>query len=71
MRIRLLKPVDFRQVGTLLDVPDGVAELWILQRKAEAATDPRPIETMVPVKSLDVDIAVSPPRRNKSRVTTA
>ena len=37
MRIQLLRPVNFRIVGTILDVPDGVAELWILQRKAARA----------------------------------
>jgi len=50
MPVRLLKPIGGRPVGTVLDVPGGVGETWILQRKAEAVLTPDPAreQHMVP-----------------------
>ena len=47
MDIRLLRPIGYRKVGSTLTVDDGVAELWILQRKAERVVVTEP-ESMVP-----------------------
>ena len=67
MQVRLVRPIAFRKVGTVLDVPDGVAELWILQRKAERiVAEPSRVECMVPVRTLDVSF-----RPRKQRVAVA
>jgi hypothetical protein len=50
VQIKLLRPINFRIVGTILDVPDGVAELWILQRKAARVVPPAAAEPLVPVE---------------------
>lgn len=63
MRIKLLKPVNFRKVGTVLDVADGVAELWILQKKAERVRERETVEAMVPAKPLAVDMHQGKRRR--------
>jgi hypothetical protein len=39
MKVRLVRPIAFRKVGTELDVPDGVGELWLLQKKVERVVD--------------------------------
>jgi hypothetical protein len=49
MEVRLLKPIGYRKVGSKITVGDGVAELWILQRKAERVSPSQP-EAMVPAK---------------------
>jgi len=48
VKVRLLKPLNFKKVGTILDVPGGVAETWIAQRKAELISDEPPVEPLVP-----------------------
>ena len=48
MKVRLLKPLNFKKVGTILDVPGGTAETWIMQRKAELVPDDPPGEKLVP-----------------------
>ena len=39
MQVRLLKPIAFRRVGVILDVPGGVAETWVNQGKAAPYVD--------------------------------
>jgi hypothetical protein len=71
MKVRLLRPLNFKKVGTIMDVTDGVGELWIMQRKAarvetavteqETATH---VETMVPVREVNVSIGRGKGRRS-------
>lgn len=48
MQVRLLRPINNRKIGSTLTVDDGVAELWILQRKAERVEVTAEVESMVP-----------------------
>ena len=48
MQIRLLRPIQGHKVGLLMDVPDGVGEMWILKRWAERVVITTPVEAMVP-----------------------
>jgi hypothetical protein len=51
MQVRLVKPWQFRAVGTILNLPDGVAELLIL-RKTVARVDEEQFDiTIAPVRS--------------------
>jgi hypothetical protein len=47
MEVRLLRPISYRKIGSTITVADGVAELWILQRKAERVVASQQ-EVMVP-----------------------
>lgn len=47
MKVRLLRPIGYRNIGSELTVADGVGELWILQRKAERVVAREP-DAMVP-----------------------
>ena len=66
MQVRLLKPINFKKVGTILDVPGGTAETWIMQRKAERVVPDSLDEMMVPPRVVDVTIA-----RRGRKITTA
>lgn len=67
MIIRLLRPVSFRRVGMVMDVPDGVGEMWIMQGKAERCSESAASpQCMVPAQTINVSAA---PRRR--RVTAA
>lgn len=48
MDIRLLRPINYRKIGEILTVSDGVGELWILQKKAERVEPSNEVEAMVP-----------------------
>ena len=66
MLVKLLRPVHFKRIGTVLDVPGGVAETWIMQRKAELVQQPAPVQQMVPARRLDIEVGL-----RRSRKTTA
>lgn len=48
MKVRLLRPINFKKVGTIMDVPQGTAETWVMQRKAELLPDDPPAGKLVP-----------------------
>jgi len=67
MQVRLIRPIAFRKIDTVLDVADGVAELWILQRKVERVVEPTPqVDRMVPTKNIDVSF-----RQRKNKMSVA
>ena len=62
MRIRLLKPLNGRKIGAMLEVGDGVAEMWIKNRKAERVERAKGTEVpamMVPPHSVELEIHTS------------
>jgi len=49
--VELIKPVNFRKIGTRMSVLPGIAETWVAQKKARLVPHPdvpRAAEKMVP-----------------------
>ena len=63
MQVRLLRPIAYRKVGVILDVPSGTAEMWIEQRKAELVPASVGVQQMIPPKQLDVTAGSNRRRR--------
>jgi hypothetical protein len=71
MRVRLTKPWRQFKVGHEMDVADGVAELWKLQRRAvevEVTSEP---ERMVPTPRLEVTTRKPRGRKPRAEKVTA
>lgn len=66
MKIRLIKPWQYRKVGTILDPPDGVANLLITRRFAVAVE----AECLVPSVAATAEVEVDQPRRQPRRMRT-
>ena len=60
VRVRLVRPIGYRRLGTELEVPSGTAETWISQGKAEPV-GPLPENA---TKSVLDDTALPPPARH-------
>lgn len=58
MKIRLVKPWQFRAVGLLMDLPDGVAEYLILRGTAARVNEEQ------------LDIAIAPVQRERPHKRT-
>lgn len=67
MKIRLLRPIGYRKVGSELTVADGVGELWILQSKAERVVASQ-TEAMVP--AAPTKGSSGRPKRGRSKATS-
>ncbi len=47
MEVRLLKPWGMRPAGSILDVSEGVANLWLSQRRCERMVPTEPIDVVI------------------------
>ncbi len=47
MQVRLKKPWGMRPAGSILDVSEGVADLWIKQGRCETMVPPQVVEIAI------------------------